>query len=112
MTVFGLNSAKFDLNSIESFSLPILVNKQDFEPTVIKKANQFLSFQFGDFLLLDFMKFLQDATSLDYFLKAYTTNWTKSFFHYEWFDFTNKLSNKAFPPYDSIFNIVRNSNPL
>ena len=41
LPVFGLNSAKYDLNSIKSYLLPILVNERDVEPTVIKKANQY-----------------------------------------------------------------------
>ena len=44
LPVFGFNSAKYDLNSIKSCLLPILVNERDIEPTVIKKANQFISF--------------------------------------------------------------------
>ena len=56
------------------------------EPTVRKKANQFVSFKFGDIQLLDIMKFLEGATSLDCFLEAYKTKETKGFFPYEWFD--------------------------
>ena len=48
LPVFGLNSAKCDLNSIKPYLLPNLVNKRDIEPTVIKKANQFTSFKFGE----------------------------------------------------------------
>ena len=47
LPVFGFNSAKYDLNLIKSYLLPILVNKRDIEHTVIKKANQFISFKFG-----------------------------------------------------------------
>ena len=36
--VFGLNGAKYDLHSIKSYLLPILVNERDIEPTVIKEA--------------------------------------------------------------------------
>ena len=92
--------------------LPILVNEQDTEPTVIKKAKQFISFRFGDIQLLDIMNFLGGATSLDTFLKAYKTKETKSFFPYEWFDCPEKINNKEFPPYDSFFSVLRNSNPL
>ena len=53
------------------------------EPTVIKKANQFVSFKFGDVLFLEIMNFLGGATSPDSFLKAYTTAQTKGFFPYE-----------------------------
>ena len=83
LPVFGFNTAKYDLNLIKSFLLPILINELDIEPTVIMKANQFISFKFGDFQLLDIMNFLGGATSLDSFLKAYKTSETKRFFPYE-----------------------------
>ena len=92
--------------------LPILVNERDIEPTIIKKANQFASFKFGDIQLLDNMNFLGGATSLDSFLKAYKTKETKGFFPYEWFDCPEKMNNKKLPLYDSFFSILRNSNPL
>ena len=75
--VFGFNSAKYDLNLITSCLLPILINERDIEPTAIKKANQFISFKFGDFQLLDIMNFLGRATGLDSNLKAYKTSETK-----------------------------------
>ena len=80
LPVFGFNSAKYDINLIKSYLLPILVNEQQIEPTVIKKANQFVSFKFGDVQLLDIMNFLGGATSLDSFIKAYKTEETKGFF--------------------------------
>ena len=52
LPVFGFNSAKYDIILIKSYLLPILVNERDIEPTVIKKANQFVSFKFGDIQLL------------------------------------------------------------
>ena len=70
LPVFGFNSAKYDNNLIKSYLLPLLVNERQIEPTVIKKANQFVSFKFGDMQLLDIMIFLGGATSLDSFLKA------------------------------------------
>ena len=112
LPVFGFNSAKYDINLINSFMLPILLIERDVEPTVIKKANQFVSFKFGDIQLLDIMNFLGGATSLDSFLNAYKTKVTKGFFPYEWFDCTEKLNNKELHPYDSFFSNLRNSNPL
>ena len=90
LPVFGFNSAKNDINLIKSYFSPILVNERDIEPTIIKKANQFVPFKFGDVHLLDIMKFLGGATSLDYFLKAYKTKEAKGFFPYEWFDCPEK----------------------
>ena len=112
LPVFGFNSAKYDIILIKSYLLPILVNHRDIEPTVVKKANQFVSFKFGDIQLLDVMNFLGVATSLDSFLKAYKTKETKGFFHHEWFDCPEKMNNKELPPYDSFFSVLRNSNPL
>ena len=112
LPVFGFNSAKYDINLIKSYLLPILVKEPDTETTVIKKANQFVSSKFGDFQLLDIMNFLGGATSLDSFFKAYKTKETTGFFPYEWFDCPEKMNNKELPPYDSIFSILRNNNLL
>ena len=79
LPVFGFNSAKYDLNLINSSLLPILVNERDIEPTVNKKTNQFISFKFGDIQLLDITNFLGGATNLDSFFKAYRTSDTKCF---------------------------------
>ena len=44
LPVFGFNSAKYDINLIKSYLLPILVNDRGIQPTVIKKASSlFLS---------------------------------------------------------------------
>ena len=111
LPVFGFNSAKYVINLIKSFLLPILINERNMEPTVIKKANQFVSFSFGDVQLLDFMKYLGGATSLDSFLKACKTSETKGFFPYERFDCPQKMDNSEVPPYDAFFSKPRNVNP-
>ena len=82
------------------------------EPTVIKKANEFVSFKFGDVQLLDIMNFFGGATSLDSFLKAYRISESKSFFSYEWFDCPQKMNNSEISPYDTFFSKLRNVNPL
>ena len=63
--MFVFNSAKYDVIMIKSYLLHILVNDRNMEPTVIKKANQFVSFKFGDVQLLDIMNCLGEATSLE-----------------------------------------------
>ena len=80
LPVFGLNSAKYDLNLIKSYLLTILVNERNIKPIVIKKANQFISLKSGAIQLLDIMNFHGGATSVDSFLKAYKTSETKRFF--------------------------------
>ena len=111
-TVFGFNSAKYDINLIKSYLLPILINERNMEPTVIKKTNHFVSFKFGVVQLPDIMNFLVGATSLDSFLKPYKTSETKGFFPYEWFNCPQKMNNSELPPYDAFFSKLRNVNPL
>ena len=112
MPVFGFNSAKYDLNLIKTYLNPVLVNGREIEPTVIKKAKQYISFKFGNVQFLHIMNFLGGATSLDFFLKAYKTSETKRFFPYEWFDSPEKLTYPALPPYNVFFSRLRNCNPL
>ena len=112
LPVFGFNSAKNDINLIKSYLLPILNNDRNMESTVIKKANQFVSFKFSDVQLLDIMNFLRGATSLDSFPKAYKTAETKGFFPYECFHCPQKMSNSELPPYEAFFSRLRNVNPL
>ena len=104
--MFGFNSAKYDLNLIKSYLLHILVNERDIEPTVIKKAKQFMSFKFGDIQLLDKMNFLGGASSLDSFLKTYKTLETKRFV-YEWFVHPDKMQNTELSPYGASYSKLR-----
>ena len=112
LPVFGFNSGKYDLNLIISYRLPYLIHERDIQPTVIKKANHFVSFKFGDGQFLDILNFLGGATSLDSFLKAYKTSETKGFFPYEWFDSPNKLDAPFLPPYECFFSKLNDHNPL
>ena len=112
LPLFGFNSGKYDLNLIKSYLLPYLIRERDIQPTVIKKANHFVSFKFGDVQFLDILNILGGATSLDSFLKAYKTNETKGFFPYEWFDSPNELDVTFLPPYECFFSKLRDHNPL
>ena len=95
LPVFGFTSGRYDLNLINSYLISsCLINDKEAEPMVIKKANDFISFKFGDMHFLDIIEFLGGATSLDSFLKAYKASETKGFFQYEWFDSSDKLENE------------------
>ena len=99
------------INLINSFLLHILGNQQDIEPTVSKKANQFISFKLGDNQLSDIMNFPGEATSLDSLLKAYKTSETQGFFFYDLFDHPDKMQKTELPPYDASDSKLRNCNP-
>ena len=98
------------MNLIKSFLIPILINERNMDPTLIKKTNQFVSFQLGDVQLPDIMNFLGGATSLDSFLETYKASETKGFFPYESFDGPQKMNNSELSPYDAFFSKLRNVN--
>ena len=103
LPVFGFNSGRYDLSLIKYFLIPYLIRDKEQETSVIKKANDFISFKFGDVQFLDIMKFLGGATTPNSFLKAYKASETKGFFPYEWFDNPDKLGFPGLPPYEAFF---------
>ena len=112
LPVVRSKSGKYDLNLIKAYLIPHLLNDRAIQPTVIKKANQFISFKFGDIQFLDILNFLGAAASLDSFLKAYQSEETQGYFPYEWFDSSTKLDCNHLPPYDSFFSKLKNPSPL
>ena len=112
LPVYGFNSGKYDLNLIKSYLLPYLIHERDIQPTVIKKANHFVSFKFGDVQFRDILNFLGGAPSLDSFLKAFKTSKTKGLFPYEWLDSPNKLGATFLSPYERFFIKLKDHNPL
>ena len=58
LPVFGFNSGRYDLNLIKSYLIPYLIRDKEQETSVNKKANDFISFKFGDVQFLDIMKVL------------------------------------------------------
>ena len=110
--VSDFNSAKFNINLIKSYLLPLLVIERGIEPIVIKKINQFVSSKFGDVQLLDILNFLGGAMSLNSFSKAYKTSETEGYFPSVLFDEPQKVNNLQLPPYETFLSKLRNNNPL
>ena len=83
LPVFGFNSGRYDLNLTKSYFILVLIPDREQETSVIKKANDFISFKFGYLQFLDIMKLLGRATVQESFLKAYKESETKKIFPYE-----------------------------
>ena len=78
----------------KSYVLLVHVTERCIKPTVMKKANQFVSFTIGVTHLYDIKKFLVGSTSPDSFLTACKTNNAKGFSPIECFDRTEKMNKK------------------
>ena len=48
LPVFGFISGRYDLKLIKSYLIPYLIRDKEQKTSVIKKANDFISFKFGD----------------------------------------------------------------
>ena len=92
--------------------LPIFNTERDIEPTVTKKTDHFISFNFPDIQLLDIMNILGRATSFDSLSKAYKTSETKRLFPFDGFDHPDKMQITKLPPYDAFYIKYRSSDPL
>ena len=75
---------------------------------MIKKTNQFVSFQFVDVRLPYLLNNLGGAPSLGFFFKAYKTSRTEVHFPYEWFHDRERLNSSHFPPFWTFFHKLRN----
>ena len=73
-------SGRFYSSLNKSYFIPYLIRDKEKEKLVIKKANDFISFNFGDVQFLLITKFLGGLTTLDSFLKAYRFSERKRFF--------------------------------
>ena len=111
LPVSGFNSARYGINFINSYLLPTPVNERDVEQIVIKTANQFLSFNFGNVQIFDISIFLRGATNVDSFLKAYKTSEARRFFSKEWFNHPIKMIDRDLPPCEAFHNTLGNCNP-
>ena len=109
LSVFGFNSAKYELKLLKSHLLLLLVKERGIDPILTKKANQFVSFKFGDVWLLDILNFLGRAASVDSFRQAYKTLETKVYFQ-----MSVAMIQKCtqLPLYENFIIKLLNNNPL
>ena len=91
--------------------LPLPVDGQVIESIVIKKANQFEIFKFGEVWLLDNQTLSEEQRAL-IFLKAYKTSKTQKYFPFEWFHDQKMLNNTQLSTYESFFSNLDNNNLL
>ena len=109
LLVFASNSGKYDINSIKSYLLPFLVSERDFEPIVIKTANQIVSFRLGNVQLLDFLNFLGGVTNPES-LQDIGDKGIVSILMLK--EPQKKLFNEEFPPLDAYQKTRGNGNPF
>ena len=82
------------------------VNERDIEPIVVKETNQFVSFNFGKVQLLDLLKLLGSAVTLDSVLKKSKAE-MKRIFPYEWINHPDKMNKKELPPNETFHHKLR-----
>ena len=109
LPVIGFNSAKYDINTLKEFLIPILAHESELKFT-IKKTNNVMCLFTTHLRFLDVLNFLAPGFGYDAFLKAYGCILTKGFFPHEWFDSLDKLKQTCLPPHEAFHSTLRNEN--
>ena len=78
LPVLGFNSGRYDLNAVEEFQFPVLVQNEGVQFT-IKRNHNFVCLKTPDLRFLDGTNFLAPGFSYDKFLKSYECPQTKGF---------------------------------
>ena len=112
LPAFGFNTVRYNINLIKSYLIHYLINGKDIVTSIIKKVDHCALFKFGDILLLNIMKLLGGATTLDFFIKTYKASELKGYFLYEWFDSSIELDEQQLPPGDNFDDKLKNSKTL
>lgn len=77
---------------------------------MIQRDEETDSFKRFNYHFIDLMNFAPAGCSLDRFCKMWGVSTSKGIFPYEWFDNISKMEEKVFPPYESFFSTLKNSN--
>jgi hypothetical protein len=106
--VLGFNSSRYDLNLIkQKLLLALEIHDDKDHPFVIKKGNSYVVVSNQHYKFLDITQFIAAGHSYKSFLKAYDITEGKSFFPYEWFTDTEKLSYPELPPREAFYSSLK-----
>ena len=111
LPVLGFNSAKYDLNTIKRFFVPLLIRNSDTERGscfVIKRQNYFMCLSTDNLKFIDMVNYLAPGYSYDKYLKAYGCELEKGHFPYEYMDDLLKLDGRALPPQEAFYIRLKN----
>ncbi|CAG5103488.1 Oidioi.mRNA.OKI2018_I69.chr1.g794.t1.cds [Oikopleura dioica] len=107
LSVFGFNSAKFDLAVLSPYLIPILKQEYPKKLHIIKKGSTFFSISTEHYVFKDAMLFTTPMT-LSKYLKQSKINENKSIWPYTLFKSVSDIANcKTFPSKDAFYNDIK-----
>ena len=102
LTLRGFNSGKYDLNLVRAYLFKWL-NQAGYQPSVIKRDDNYLMIFTSKFRFLDISNFTAVGHTYESYLKAFDVPDSKGCFPYEWFDSAEKLKESSLPPHSAFF---------
>src|SRR3977135_3518630 len=86
--IVGFNSGGYDINSMLEYGFIDEILERDSEPFIVKNGKRYKAIKTDQFIFLDEMLYCAGGTSLDKFLKCYSTSKDdeKFMFPYRWLD--------------------------
>ena len=112
LTVFGFNSAGYDVKLIKKFLFRELC-KQGQQPNfTVKKAGKYLCIKTEHLKFMDILQFLAPGYNLKSFFKAFGVAEQKGFFPYDYFIHAEQLDETTLPPYETFYSTIKGCNVL
>ena len=115
LPVLGFNSSRYDILALRKHLLPQLGVPEDDDAFVCKKNSTYTCIKTYRFSFLDCLSFLSPGTSLDDFLKSYSSGdpeQRKIWFPYEKMRCWEDLENTDRPAYDDYYSHLKGHNTL
>ena len=101
LTIYGFNSAKFDIPAIASILFDV-INKRNWKLNVLKKEARYFSVEFNDIIMLDILNFTV-PTSLSNFLQQFNETENKIVHT----SIEQMKSDRTYPPYEAFYRELK-----
>ena len=104
----GFNSGRYDKNLINSNLIPNLINEKEIEPSVINKANDFVSFKFAS----QHYEVFGWSYYFRLFSKSSKSQWVERIFYIRVVWYPQQHDEQQLPSHDDFYSKLMTSNPL
>ena len=112
LSVFGFNSAGYDVKLIKQYLFKELCERGEQPSFTVKKAGKYPCIKTEHLKFLDILQLLAPGYSLKSFFKAFGVSEQKGYFPYDYFTDANQLDERTLPPYEAFYSSLKHCNVL
>ena len=112
LSVFGFNSAGYDVKLIKKFLFKELCKHREQPNFTVKKAGKYPCIKTEHLKFMDILQFLAPGYNLKSFFKVFGVLEQKGVFPYDYFTHADQLDETTLPPYETFYSIIKGCNVL